>query len=265
MADYLVFADESGTSAESPCYSIGALVVPSELHEPFVRKFDQLRTRHGVTHEVKWNRIGSSYGVINFVLDWLMLINRTRLTFGIIVVRKAAYHNWSCGGADREEAFYKTYTMLMSDLGRRHAGTFEVYIDQRPDRYAKRDEVMQKIANYRLAAIGRPSKVTRVRKSDSRLIPGIQLADVLTGAINASHREWLDSSFRLRRGKRVLIDSLASALGWDALYYDTMPNPRFNIWHFPMEQYRAQPATRRIRFVPNVPYLGPEDLRGSSS
>jgi len=263
MSKLLVFADESATSPDSPCYGIGALVVPSVVQDAFVDAFDKLRGQHGVAHELKWNDIGSSHGSINFVLDWMGIIQQTNLTFGTIVVHKGHYRLWSSPGADREEAFYKTYTLLMNDLAKRRQGEFEVYIDRRTDRYEKHDEVMEKITNYMLARIGARSKITHVTKSDSKLVAGIQIADVLTGAITASHREYLAGSSMLRRGKRLLVNRLAMMLGWDALWYDTMPNSHFNIWHFPPEEFRARPRTREVRLHREVPYVKPQDLASS--
>jgi len=259
MSKFLVFADESGTSAGSPCYAIGALIVPWEVQNAFVLAFEVLRQRHGVAHELKWTRVGSSHGAINFVLDWMGIIQQTDLTFGMIVVHKGHYRLWSRPGADREEAFYKTYTLLMKDLARRRRGEFEVYIDQRADRYAKHDEVVEKVTNYMLAKVRARAKIMQVMKSDSRLMPGIQIADVLTGAINASHREFLTESALLGKGKRLLVNRLAMMFWWDALWYDTMPNARFNIWHFPTE-FRGTPDTRAVRFGRDVPYIRPQDL-----
>jgi hypothetical protein len=260
MGTHVVFADESGTMGECPCYAIGALAVPAAVHEKFLAAFAQLADRHHVKHEVKWNDVGNNYGVINFVLDWMHLIQLTALTYNAIVVKKGAYRKWSNPGADRDEAFYTTYTLLMNHLAGKRVGEYDVYIDQRPDRYPKHDEAMEIISNHMLARTPSSSRISFVRKPDSKLVPGIQIADVLTGAINASHREYLDSSFRLQRGKRVLMDRLAQMLGWDALWYDTMPNATFNIWHFPQEGYRATPRTRAVRISSEVSYVSEEDL-----
>jgi len=260
MPSHLVFADESGTDADCPCYTIGALAVPARVQDAFLGAFAALRDKHHVMHEVKWNRVGKTYGVLNFVLDWMHLIQRTALTYNAIVVKKAPYWKWSKPGADRDEAFYTTYTQLINHVASSRQGNYEVYIDRRPDRYPKHDEAMGAIANHMLAKAASRSKIELVEKSDSKLVPGIQIADVLTGAINASHREYLDSSFRLFKGKRLLVDRLAHMLGWNALYYDTMPNAIFNIWHFPWQEYRAKPATKPVRLARDVPYVERSDL-----
>ena len=90
-------------------------------------------------------------------------------------------------------------------------------------------------------------------------MPGIQVADMLTGAINTGHRLQLDPTIQINRGKRLLLARMAQVLGWDALCYDTWPDTKFNIWHFPQE-YRAQPATKNVMFASTVPYVTPDDL-----
>jgi hypothetical protein len=57
----------------------------------------------------------------------------------------------------------------------------------------------------------------------------------------------------------LLISRLASVLGWDALYYDTWPNKRFNIWHFPPDSGWRGP-TRHVRPNYTVEYVSPSEL-----
>jgi hypothetical protein len=53
---------------------------------------------------------------------------------------------------------------------------------------------------------------------------------------------------------------MARLLGWDAPHYDTMPNDKFNIWHFPIE-YRALPGTRDVTPAGIVPFITATDLQ----
>lgn len=105
---------------------------------------------------------------------------------------------------------------------------------------------------------GRLSNVHRV-KSDAHV--GIQVTDLLTGAINASHQRWLDNNRQIHPGKLLTIHRLAELIGWDELWYDTYPSSRLNIWHFPPE-YRATPETRAVTLAPAVRYVTPAEMRG---
>lgn len=85
----------------------------------------------------------------------------------------------------------------------------------------------------------------------------MQLADVLTGAINTAHVLRLQT-VAVHPGKHLALERLASQLGWNHLAYDTYPHPKFNVWHFPME-YRG--PSRDPAPLATVPYVAREDLR----
>ena len=256
----VAFADESGTTGSTKCYAIGVVSVAKRNLDAFNSVFDQLKKVHGVDHEAHWTGVRTSHGLINFTIDWLSRILRSRTArFDVIVVHTELYRNWSRRGADREQAFYKTYTYLLRHVARQVRVTSEVFIDGRSDGYAKQHEAIQTIANRmldQLHATGRLERVTKVRSHDH---PGIQVADLLTGAVATSHRLFLDSKAPVHPGKLMAIERMAALLGWDALHYDTYPHNKFNIWHFPGE-YRACPETRRIRASRMTPFVTPDDL-----
>ena len=256
--DFVLFADESGTAAGEPCYAIGALLVPADQINAFNREFDRLISVHGVTGEVRWSKVSTSHGLMNFGIDLLRHILGGPTLFNCIVVLKSDYFKWRQG--DREEAFYTTYSLLLEFCARAAPGNYSAYIDERQDVYAKHDEALEVITNRMLDKISARGKMAGVKKVNSRLYRGIQAADFLTGAIKAAHHLYLDSSCPLAPGKRLLLKRLAETLGWKHLHYDTWPNHDFNIWHFPWEPYRAVPATLMVRPNFEVPYVTAEEL-----
>ncbi len=258
---YTLFADESGTSVDEPCYAIGALMVPDEALGAFSVTFRRLVERHGVTGEVRWNKVSKGHGLINLGIDLLKLILDSDLCFNSIVVKKRPYRKWRGGAKEKEEAFYTTYTLLLTHCAKYASDRYAVYIDHRANSYAKYDETVELIANRMLAQVSSRAKLTSVTKADSHLYPGIQAADFLTGAIKASHHRYLDSKCPIAHGKVVALGRLAAVLGWKALHFDTMPNHRFNIWHFPT-RYRNTPSTRQVRPDFSVPYVVADDLEG---
>lgn len=67
-----------------------------------------------------------------------------------------------------------------------------------------------------------------VRTVDSKETPGVQLSDLLIGAVMAARHKEITS-----RAKHKVITRIASHLGWDDLTTDTMPGAKkFNIWRF---------------------------------
>jgi hypothetical protein len=256
--DFVFFADESGTSVGEPCYAIGALLVPADDVDSFNREFDRLIAAHGVTGEVRWSKVSTSHGLMNFGIDLLRHILGGVTSFNSIVVLKSDYFKWREG--DKEEAFYTTYSLLLEFCARAAPGNYSAYIDDRQDAYNKRDEALEVITNRMLDKISARAKLASVKKVDSRLYRGIQAADFLTGAIKAAHHLYLDTSCPLSPGKRLLLERLAGTLGWKHLHYDTWPNHDFNIWHFPWQSYRAVPGTLVVRANFEVPYVMPDEL-----
>jgi hypothetical protein len=254
----IAFADESGTDAHSRCYAIGVICLPAERREWLEQTISELKIVHGVVGEAKWTRVRNSHGLINFVLDCMALVLREEgLTFDVIVVNKRLYRNWQGNAARQEVAFYQTYTYLLRHVVRRLKDAADVLIDGKSDRYAKRDEAMLTIGNRMLAKLAAKGSLGVVTKSASHETPGIQMADVLTGAINTAHMLRLQT-VAVHPGKHLALERLAMQLGWDHLAHDTYPHPKFNVWHFPIE-FRGpsrDPAPSQL-----VPYVNAGDLQ----
>jgi len=256
----IAFADESGIDGKTNCYTIGVVSFDANCLEGFEDYFKSKLTIHGVQGEGKWTKVRGSHGLINFTLDALNSILRSKsASFDAIVVNTSLFRNWSSPLMTKEDAFYQTYTYLLQYIANRANLPSEVFIDDRSDSYAKRDEMMEKIGNNMLAQLASAGRLTDVHKVNSHDCVGVQVADLLTGAINASHARLLNARIPLHPGKRLAIERLAQMLGWDDLCYDTMPSDKFNIWHFPLE-FRAVPRTRAVNPTTQIPYVSLVDL-----
>jgi hypothetical protein len=252
-----VFADESATSAPYPCYGIGALVVPAAHLERFNTYVLKKLAEHGVVGEAHWTKVGTSHGLMNFAIElWRDVLNHPEVRFGAILVHKALFRNWA---ADREAAFYQTYTYLLRHVAKVQAGDFDVAIDERSDSYDKRDEVMGIVSNHMLRNLKANSEIVRVTKNDSKLLVGLQVVDMLIGAITHAHAMRLDPKCLPNAGKQLLMERMAEVAGWRDLYCDTMPDSSVNIWHFPQE-WRAVPETRRVSPKRAVTFVSAAEL-----
>jgi hypothetical protein len=242
----IAFADESGLDGLSPCYAIGVVSFDHDCLTDFEHYFKCKLESHGVVGEAKWKKIRTSHGLINFTIDALNSILRSHsASFDVIVVDTARYRNWNSVLWKHEDAFYQTFTILLNHIADRGGYPAEIYIDDRTDSYAKQDEKMARIGNNMLVQLASAGRIETVQKVKSHDCVGVQVADVLTGAINASHARNLNSGFPLHPAKSLAIERLAEMLGWDDLCYDTFPSDKINIWHFPIE-YRAVPATLAV-------------------
>lgn len=255
--DNIAFADESGTSSKEKCYAIGALFVPAARYPQFEEETSQLVKEHGVVGEVKWTKIGASHGPINLGIDVAKRILKSKCCFSAIVVKKDLYNKWR---GNKEEAFYTTYTQLIEHAVRSQRAVTRVYIDNRSDSYDRQDEVLEIVANRMLAKLSSAGRIDNVIKVDSKKHVLLQVADLLTGAINTAHHRYLNPNWCVHPGKNLCISRLAAVLGWDDLKYDTYPSVNFNVWHFPTE-YRRSPRTRKV--IPNysVNFVTADELR----
>ena len=243
--DYLVFGDESGTTGNDPCYSIGLLCIPKEKLDEFNQYIESLKSRRGIVGELKWQKIKNSSGQANICLDILSMVLKSSCCFHSIIVEKAKYNNWRI---KRESAFYKTYTLLLKNTAEQVKSPLKVIIDQKCDKYKRNDEVVGIVANNMLSQIGSDKIISEVKMQDSKLHAGLQVVDILTGAVNSGYMKYLNKNIKLSKAKEASFIKMAEMLGWDKLHYDTYPNKDFNIWHFPIEN-KANPATKII--VPN--------------
>jgi len=256
----LAFEDESGTDGRTSCYSIGVLSIDADRFDAFNEFFNSKLLEHGVQGEAKWTRVRMSHGLINFTLDALASILRSdSASFDVIVVNTNLFRNWALRLVTNETAFYQTYTYLLRHIANRAKATADVYIDDRSDAYAKRNEVIERIGNRMLQRLSSKGRLESVSKVSSGNYVGIQIADLLTGAINAAHSLKLNSKLPIHPGKRLAIKRLAEMLGWDDLCYDTIPSEKFNIWHFPIE-YRSFPRTQAINPTGTIRYISSVDL-----
>lgn len=146
-----VFADESATDAQYPCYGIGALIVPESRLARFNQHVARKLTEHGIVGEARWKKIDASHGLINFAIEaWRDVVGHPSVRFAMIVVNKSPYRKWS---ENKEEAFYVTFTFLLRHAAKLRPGDFDVVIDNRSDSYAKQDEVLGIVSNHMLRSL----------------------------------------------------------------------------------------------------------------
>ncbi|HCR1073092.1 TPA: DUF3800 domain-containing protein [Enterobacter cloacae] len=254
--EYVAFGDESGTTGSDRCYGIGLLCVRKDTLHIFNERVQKLKDKYGIVGELKWSKIKNSAGQANICIELLAMVLKNSCCFHSIIVVKNMYNNWQM---DRELAFYQTYTMLVKNVAKQIKSDVEVIIDQKIDKYKKNDEVTGIIANRMLARAGIKKLVKSVTMHDSKHHLGLQVVDILTGAVNSGYLKYLNPQLELSVAKELAFVRMAALLGWDVFHYDTFPNKDFNIWHFPQEM-RAMPVSRRIRPDYSVPLVKRDEL-----
>lgn len=253
--NYLVFCDDSGLHG-STHYGFGSLWIPSERRgDIHVRVRDLRAARRLRPDEIKWKKINSGNrrfyeDLVHefFVRPWLM--------FHCLIVRKGyvdkEFHDGSYDLARR-----KHFAMLLKQkVAFFSAGAtdkaYHVRVDRLPSSYDKADEVAFKIVNANLKNDIGIAAVHSLLTRDSKTTLGIQLSDVLLGAVMAEVTGEENSGPKLAVRRAV-----TEHLGWPDLKADTFQKEwKFNIWHFfnprsgEPREVRSRPVKLKVPMPP---------------
>jgi hypothetical protein len=229
--NYLIFCDDSGLHG-STHYGFGSLWMPAERRGDIHTRVRQLRSRHRLRpDEIKWNKINA--GNRAFYVDLVEeFFRRPWLMFHCLVVRKG-YVDKEFHSGNYDLARRKHFAMLLRkkvaffSAGARDKA-YHVRVDKLPSSYAKADEAAFKIVRSTLKnELGVPALHSLITR-DSKLSLGIQLADVLLGAVLTEVTGEANAAPKVAVRRAV-----ADHLGWTDLKADTMNQEwKFNIWHF---------------------------------
>jgi hypothetical protein len=241
IARFAVYCDESGTH-DARYYGFGSLWMPYQRRGEFAALMKAIRSRLRYGSEFKWHKVRSE-NQAEYLELVEMFIAKSWLSFHMLLVEKAwvdlALHN-----GDPDLARQKHFTQFLSNkilrCVRRHEGQdtqFRVYVDHPlvGSAYAKAHEASQVIGNHYLQRELDLRPIDKVIPCDSKQRNGIQLCDLLLGAVMDS---WNADSESAAKGS--VRDRIASHLGWDDLRADTNPKERkFNIWYLQHPKQRV--------------------------
>ena len=235
VRSWLIACDESGTGG-SPYYGFGSLWIKYQRRGDFIRAFRELKEKHSMTRECKWNS-ASSMKYMGFYAELIEYFFKHQwMVFHCIVVRKEDVAKEEFHNNNWDLARRKHFTMLLTNKmrmalkrfpDRQHE--FRIYVDPIASSYAKADEAVEVISNNVLnQEIRGSSPVKAVLTKDSAETPAIQLCDLLLGAVMETWQQ--ANTNKTRTAVRSVI---SEHLGWEDLDADTFKTERkFNIWYF---------------------------------
>jgi hypothetical protein len=155
---------------------------------------------------------------------------------------------------DWDLARRKHFTLLLANKIRRFATPHKHYlvrVDPIHSSYAKADEATEVILRNiieQAPSLRGSRTIHSVRTVDSKSSPGVQLADLLVGAVLAARHGAIESD-----SKKALVRRIADHLGWTDLRSDTLPMAKkFNVWRFwdPTSGQARPEVTRRLTKTP---------------
>ena len=167
-ASVVGFADESGTHPGAPCFGIGCLVLPQDAVSGAIVETAAAIERSGMPGELKWEKVRGDSRVTAAAIDVVSQLLAGDASYHAIVVKKDIFERWK---EDKEAGFYLAYHELAKNLCRQITGSLTLLIDERADRYQKRDDVLEIVTNYAVARAGDSGRIADVRKVDSAVMP----------------------------------------------------------------------------------------------
>ena len=155
---------------------IGSLWLHAEDRELVKSKIHDLRDRHQIGGEFKWQKVSPSRaGFYKDLLEWFYQMG-DRLRFRCIVVNQSQVDLSLHHGGDQELGFYKFYYQLLHhwilDFNE-----YSIFVDFKQNRRRDRLHVLRRCLGWSNLS----SEVTRVQAVKSEESVLIQMADVLTG------------------------------------------------------------------------------------
>lgn len=248
---YLIYCDESGLHG-AKLMGFGTIWMTYERRGDFRRVFDALAKRHFPPSEVKWEKVKrQTYPYFEALVDEFFA--RNWLMFHCLLISKQEV-DLRMHDNDWDLARRKHFTLLLANKIRRFATPRKHYlvrVDPIHSSYAKADEATEVILRHivdQAPSLRGSSTIHSVRTVDSKDSPGVQLADLLVGAVLAARHGVIESE-----AKKALVRRIAAHLGWQDLKSDTLPTAqKFNIWRFwdPTAGYPRPEVTRRVTKTP---------------
>lgn len=188
-----VYCDESGlealTQKEAHLFTaIGGVWMPANYRSIFKEKVKLIKERHSVFGELKWNKVSPKYfDLYKDVLDFFF--ETSQLRFRVILIEAKKVDNYRFNNKDQELGFYKFYYQLL------HHWIFDyneylIFLDLKINRDKGRLNQLKRC----LESTNLTSNISQLQGLNSEQSLNIQLADVLTGMVNAKFNDKTSSN-----------------------------------------------------------------------
>ncbi len=200
--EFEIYCDESGLEAlsnkEAHAYSaIGGIWITSEHRQELKDKFNAIRAHYGVKGELKWSKISPKF--FNLYLDVIDLFFSSEfIRFRVITMESCKVDHLKFNDHDAELGFYKFYYQLLNhwifDFN-----TYEIFLDLK----VNRDKGRLISLKNALVCANLTADIRQVQGLPSEQSIGIQIADILTGMVNAKFNRKIESTAKLDLIKHV--------------------------------------------------------------
>ena len=221
--DFEVYCDESNPEiltdrSANDFLLIGGIWIPKTYRESLKEEIKAIKSKHNYRNEIKWNKVAPSS--VDFYLDLLRYFFSTEdIRFRVLVVKSDEIDSVKFHNGDGELSFYKFYYQLLQHWILSY-NSYSIFLDHKINKNTKRVSKLKEV----LENANLTSEIASVQALPSEQSLGIQLADFLTGIVNAKFNQKISSSSKLQ-----ILKELESLIG-----HPIMPTPKaeskFNIF-----------------------------------
>ena len=200
--DIEVYCDESNPEVlwdrnAAKYFVLGSIWMPKEYRETFKEKVKVIKSKHNYFYEIKWNKVSpSSIELYLSLIDFFF--SEPLLRFRGMPVEANRIDSVQFQRGDHELSFYKFYYQLIHHWIKDY-NNYSLFVDHKMNkdkgRVNKLNEVLQNANMF--------SSIENVQAIHSDESLGIQLADFLTGALNAKVNGKTTSAAKLEVIRRI--------------------------------------------------------------
>ena len=179
-----IYCDESSIEALTDktahkYAAIGGIWIHSTYRFELKNNVNEIKQRHNVQGELKWNKISPKYKDLYCdLIDYFF--STTNIRFRVILINSEKIDNEYFNASSAELGFYKFYYQLI-----KHwiydGNQYSVFLDHKTNGNRNRIKELKSFlerSNYN-------AQISQVQALDSQQSIGIQLADIFTGAVTA--------------------------------------------------------------------------------
>jgi uncharacterized protein (UPF0248 family) len=157
---------------------LGSIWIPSDYRKEFKDSIKQIKTKYNYRNEIKWNKVcPSNLAFYLELIEYFFSTDNTR--FRAIMVEAEKVNMIKFHNDDSELSFYKFYYQLLHhwilDFN-----DYSIFIDHKVNKDFSRIHKLKDV----LSKANLFSSVENVQALPSHELVGIQLADLLMGALN---------------------------------------------------------------------------------
>jgi len=180
-----IYCDESSIEALSDKTShkyiaIGGIWIPADYRTELKDKINEIKRRYNVLGELKWNKVSPKFENLYCDLVDYFFSATSRIRFRVILISAEKVDNDYFNSSSAELGFYKFYYQLI-----KHwiydGNQYNIFLDHKSNSNRNRIKELKSFlerSNYN-------ARILQAQALHSHESVGIQLADVLTGAVAA--------------------------------------------------------------------------------